>query len=123
MPQASDDLRHKWHGPSEFYAIDFLQRRGYFLRSDWTWIPPERPATPDELEAVTFLIDEWDFGGIATDRRDPSPPAPHNFNIINFPFNIGILKGAMFDMLGGIELHPTQKKLLQEFKTWLANNG
>ena len=64
MPSATEELRNLWHGPREWYAIDFLERRGYKLRRDFFWDPPDREPTHDENSAINFLFYEWDFGGI-----------------------------------------------------------
>lgn len=69
MPQASDEDRAKWGGElgvGEDKAIAFLQAAGYTLLPSWFWRKPspEHEPTEDELGAIWFLIDEWDFGGI-----------------------------------------------------------
>jgi hypothetical protein len=66
MPQASEAHRARWNGPDDRAAIRFLENAGYRLRSDWMWIKPTEAHAPTdrEVDAVKFLIDEWDFGGI-----------------------------------------------------------
>lgn len=71
MPQASDEQRFRWGGEDgigEDKAIAYLQACGYVLRRNWTWIPPSpwHHPSPSELDALWFLIDEWDFGGVIT---------------------------------------------------------
>jgi hypothetical protein len=73
MPQATEELRRKWAtdgengGVGEEKAIQFLQSHGYHLQRDWRWkLPdPKHQITNAEYEAMCFLVDEWDFGGIA----------------------------------------------------------
>ena len=72
MPQASEELRTKWGGlggVGEDKAIAFLKAAGYKLRRDWLWVKPGPSYAPtnDEIEAMDFLIYEWDFGGITTE--------------------------------------------------------
>ena len=71
MPQASSDLRDEW--PNDGAAIRFLQAQGYVLRRDWIWEWPKPPraATPQEIRAVTYLIDEWDFGSTSNPGLEP----------------------------------------------------
>lgn len=46
-------------------AIDFLRSRGYKLTRSYHWIPPaDHEPTADELGAMRYLFEEWDFGGI-----------------------------------------------------------
>lgn len=66
MPQATDEARAEWNGPSDETAIKFLKSAGYVLDRSWCWVRP-RPdyePTDKEISAAIFLIDEWDFGGI-----------------------------------------------------------
>ena len=77
MPQASDELRAKWggaQGVGEDKAEGFLRERGWTLTRDWGWLKPtfEHAPTEDELDAIIFLIEEWDYGGIV----DSGQPAP-----------------------------------------------
>lgn len=78
MPQADKELRDKWGGIiwddkgnivtelGENCACAYLEARGYLLTKDYCWIKPSRKyvPTPYELEAIAFLIDEWDWGAI-----------------------------------------------------------
>jgi hypothetical protein len=46
-------------------AVEFLKSHGYKFTVKYTWIKPaffHRP-TADEWDAITFLIEEWDWGG------------------------------------------------------------
>ena len=70
MPQATEEQRAQWGGDGgvgEDKAIAFLEAAGYTLRPDWLWTKPtpEHVPTDDEISASNFLVDEWDFGGIA----------------------------------------------------------
>ena len=72
MPQASDEQRKAWGtngGAGDEKALAFLKTRGWVLTLQYEWVPPtpSHVATKDELGAIWFLIDEWDFGGIARD--------------------------------------------------------
>lgn len=64
MPQTSAERAARWPG-HDTEAIDFLVDRGFLLLYDWTWRRPEpgRPHSPRELDALVYLIEEWDFGG------------------------------------------------------------
>lgn len=70
MPQASDEQRAEWNGPSDETALAYLRGRGYVLDPDWTWHPPRADWTPTEkdVSAMQFMVDEWDYGGY-----DPRP--------------------------------------------------
>jgi hypothetical protein len=64
MPQASDKQRARW-GLSDSKATQFLEQHGYKLMPDFLWVAPsDREPTEQELDAIQFLVDEWDFGGI-----------------------------------------------------------
>lgn len=74
MPQATDQLRgamFRRFGDhiGEAGPIAFLEERGYTLRRDFFWDAPDREPTVDENECILFLIQEWDFGGLARERR------------------------------------------------------
>jgi hypothetical protein len=73
MPQATDELRAEWDGPSDQKAIKFLQDAGYKLTPQWEWRHKDsnHMPTPKEISAVNFMFQEWDFGGF-----DPATP-PH----------------------------------------------
>lgn len=64
-------MRKKWGGEGgvgEDKAEDFLRSRGYVLRRDWLWEHPRvlewKDMRLDEQEAMCFLCDEWDYGGL-----------------------------------------------------------
>lgn len=70
MPQASDNLRAEWSGPSDKTALAYLEGRGYVLDPNWTWHPPTKNWTPTnrDFSAMRFMVDEWDYGDY-----DPEP--------------------------------------------------
>ncbi len=80
MPQASDDLRDlmglMFGGEriSDGPPTAFLVARGWTLLKDWTWRPPTPEHFVGEKEelCIRFLVDEWDYGGIA----EPASSAP-----------------------------------------------
>lgn len=68
MPQASPDLRAKFPD-SDSQAIGQLEDHGYVLTKDWLWVPPDGvrsydDMTQDDYDALTYLVHEWDFGGL-----------------------------------------------------------
>jgi len=65
MPQASEDLRREWGDGTntDQKAVKFLEARGYKLGRDWRWESPHKPSE-EEIRAICYLIDEWDYGGI-----------------------------------------------------------
>lgn len=65
-PQASDDLRDRWDGPSDEKALAFLRERGYTLVPGFEWrLPtPDHEPTEEELSAMQFMVDEWYYGWI-----------------------------------------------------------
>ena len=64
MPQSTPERRKRW-GVSTRKAEAFLMKHGFVLTREWHWIvPPGHKITEKERDAVIFLIEEWDFGGI-----------------------------------------------------------
>jgi hypothetical protein len=64
MPQATDEQRDRWPG-GDAEAITYLEAAGFKLTKIWTWIKPDgHDPTPKEWDAVDYLVNEWDFGGI-----------------------------------------------------------
>ncbi len=55
------------NGVDDAIPIAFLKSRGYTLTKHWFWIlpKPDHHVTDKESLCINFLIDEWDFGGIA----------------------------------------------------------
>lgn len=68
MPQATDELR-RW-AEEKFGTLDccvvqeWLEARGFKLSQAWVWSRPARPISAEERDAIEFLIQEWDYGGI-----------------------------------------------------------
>lgn len=74
MPQASRELQdlmdERFGDPVDSSGpIKFLQERGYTLGHDWCWSKPGvtelEQMKQDEWEALLFLVQEWDFGGLS----------------------------------------------------------
>lgn len=63
MPQTSPERRSRW---TDETAIEFLKSRGFKLGRDWHWRMPEGriEVTEREDDAIIYLIEEWDFGGV-----------------------------------------------------------
>lgn len=78
MPQASSELRLRMKAMfgseiDEGGPIRFLKRAGYALNRDFTWTPKPgvttaSEMTKDEADCMSFLVDEWDFGWLRTER-------------------------------------------------------
>ena len=65
MPQATDELRAQWDGPDDSKARTYLAQRGFRLTESWEWIPPKgQEVTDEDLSAIDFMVQEWDFGGL-----------------------------------------------------------
>lgn len=62
MPQSTPERRAKWKDSET--AIEFLRERGYVLHEDWTWTTESNTQTDEELDAIAYLIEEYDFGGL-----------------------------------------------------------
>lgn len=79
MPQASDDLRDLMglmfgDRISDGPPTEFLVSRGYQVQPGWTWLPPSPDHIVSEKEwlCISFLVDEWDWGGFAeTENKQP----------------------------------------------------
>jgi hypothetical protein len=63
MPQTTNEQRARWPGYDK-EAMDFLKTSGYELTKNWEWKKPDRDPTPRELDAIGYLVHEWDFGMI-----------------------------------------------------------
>ncbi len=66
MPQTTPERAARWPG-MDAQAMKFLQKQGFVLTKEWFWKPPEpsRELTDRERDAILYLIQEWDFGGLA----------------------------------------------------------
>jgi hypothetical protein len=62
MPQANKELRDKW-GIDPSKAMDYLESMGWNCGPDNIWrSPPGRTKfEDDELSAVDYLFQEWDY--------------------------------------------------------------
>lgn len=60
-------MSDRWDGPSAEKALAFLAERGYVETREWEWrLPtPDHEPTEEELSAIFFMQDEWDYGGIS----------------------------------------------------------
>ena len=73
MPQTTNEHRARWPG-GDAEATKFLTDAGYRLTLRWTWKRPldpshKRKPTTRELDAIAYLIHEWDY-----DCLEPSDP-------------------------------------------------
>ena len=64
MPQGPAHLHEKWQSDSN--ACKYLENRGYTLTRGYEWKLPsaEHKPSAEELEAMNYLVWEWDFGGL-----------------------------------------------------------
>jgi hypothetical protein len=69
MPQTTPERRARWPGGDQG-AIDHLKTQGYRLLKGWTWVKPSPAHEPTEreIDAIIYLIEEWDFGGLEGER-------------------------------------------------------
>lgn len=71
MPSASEedrDLMRKWFGSIDDYGPrQLLKSHGFFLTEGWEWVLPTLTHRVSEIElaCMWFLMDEWDYGGLA----------------------------------------------------------
>lgn len=69
MPGSTPERQKMWSDERGFFsdekAIKHLKDRGYKLTHDWFWELPtkDHEPSPDEEEAMIYLIEEWDMGG------------------------------------------------------------
>ncbi len=75
MPQASEELRAKFPG-GDVEAEQVLENGGFVLTRDWCWTPPagRTTITVREGEAIDYLGDEWDYGGLTRPLSCPCHP-------------------------------------------------
>ena len=75
MTSSTPERRERW-GIDERKAMDFLESAGYRLDADWCWVSPKVTGANDkwthctdkEADAIIFLIEEWDMGGLKNDQ-------------------------------------------------------
>lgn len=72
MPSGPPELHAYWSnvntdGTADNNAIRYLEGEGYKLTRGWEWILPSPTHTPTPIEsmALSYLVWEWDFGGLA----------------------------------------------------------
>ncbi len=65
MTQTTTERMKRWHGPSDKYAVGFLDGRDWILQEDfsWTHVKDSTAPAPREADAMKFLIEEWDYKG------------------------------------------------------------
>ena len=64
MPQAAEKQRARWPGSIE-EATAFLKNAGFTLTMHWEWlISKNHIITEREKDAIKYLCNEWDFGGL-----------------------------------------------------------
>ncbi len=65
MPSTTPERQARWPG-MDSEAMEFLESQGFKLLRDWTWAPPSmnHKLTDREEDALLYLIQEWDFGGL-----------------------------------------------------------
>ena len=64
-------MSHRWEG-DDTEAVAFLEERGFSIGPYWTWRrpTPDHDLTVREADAIDYLADEWDWGGV--EPRRPS---------------------------------------------------
>lgn len=72
-PSTSPERRERWPG-MDSEAITHLDAAGYTPTGHWTWIPPRPGHVPTERDedAIAYLIEEFDWGGIEECARRSS---------------------------------------------------
>ncbi len=71
MPSTTPERAARWPG-MDSEAMKFLEDQGYTLNRDWTWTAPKTYHNPTkrETDALLYLIQEWDFGGLRPSGAD-----------------------------------------------------
>jgi hypothetical protein len=69
MPQATSALRARWHG-SMREPLAHLALAGWKVTADFEFRKPSPAYVPtaDDLSAIEYLHQEWDYGGIEVSR-------------------------------------------------------
>jgi hypothetical protein len=54
---------------NEYTACKYLTAKGYVEARNGFWQKPtpDHRITEDELKAIWYLVEEWDFGGVTDD--------------------------------------------------------
>lgn len=65
MPQTTPERAARWPG-LDSQAMEFLKRKEFKLTNAWSWDKPtpDHILTDREEDAILYLMQEWDFGGI-----------------------------------------------------------
>ncbi len=65
MPSTTPARAARWPG-GDSEAIGYLEVQGFTLTRQWQWVPPssDHALSEREADAIVYLIQEWDFGGI-----------------------------------------------------------
>ena len=72
MPSSTPERQARWQ--DDYTACRFLEQRGFRLLAGWSWVAPAgHVMTDDEQDAVIYLIEEWDYGGVERDGYEPKP--------------------------------------------------
>ena len=67
MPQSTPERRARWQDDET--ACKYLRKRGYVLLHDWCWQEPKNhKETAADIDAIIYLMEEYDFGGVRGDR-------------------------------------------------------
>lgn len=66
MPQTTPERAARWPG-MDSEAMEYLIGQRFRLTKTWNWIKPtlNHTLTYREEDAILYLIQEWDFGGLA----------------------------------------------------------
>lgn len=69
MPSGPSELHEKWQDDNK--ACKYLQDRGYRLTREWQWNLPHSQYKPtkEEMEAMYYLVVEWDYGGYSNEAK------------------------------------------------------
>jgi hypothetical protein len=60
MPSTTPERAARWPG-GDFEALGHLRERGWKHEGGGTYSSPDRPLEDREVDAMTYLIQEWDF--------------------------------------------------------------
>lgn len=75
MPSSTPERQNRWE--TDDRAIRFLEARGFVLNRNWTWscAVGYEPSWLEQ-DAIIYLIEEWDFGGLLTAECPSRPHMP-----------------------------------------------
>lgn len=65
MPQTTEARRKRWPG-MDSQAIVYLEKRGFIRDNNFSWYKPSPnyKLTRKERDALVYLNEEWDWGGL-----------------------------------------------------------